>query len=198
MLSTRLKRHLAAFRDNRDGVAMVEFAIVLPVMLVAYLGTVDVTQMVLASRKVTLLTSALADLTARAQTVAPADVNNIFDAAQMILAPFSSTPAKMVISNVVIDSTGAARVCWSSQRNGAALARGATVTLPTALRVPNTSVIMAQASYDYTPITGYVITGAVTLGDNPIYTRPRGAQAAGSASIEQVIRTDANPCPSFS
>ncbi|TAJ31245.1 TadE/TadG family type IV pilus assembly protein [Bosea sp. (in: a-proteobacteria)] len=198
MLSTRLKQHLLAFREDRKGVALVEFAVALPVMLVAYLGTVDVTQMVMASRKVTQLTSALADLTARAQIVAPADVNNIFDAAQMILAPFSSTPAKMVISNVVIDSTGTARVCWSSQRNSAALARGTTVTLPTALRVPNTSVIMARASYDYTPITGYVITGAVTLGNDPIYTRPRGAQAAGSASIEQVIRTDANPCPSFS
>lgn len=198
MLSTRLKRRLAAFRDNRDGVAMVEFAIVLPVMLVAYLGTVDVTQMVMTSRKVTQLTSALADLTARAQTVAPADVNNIFDAAQMILEPFSATPAKMVISNVVIDSTGTARVCWSSQRNSTALARGATVALPAALRVPNTSVIMAQASYGYAPLTGYVITGTVTLGNAPIYTRPRGAQAVGSANIEQVVRTDANPCPSFS
>ena len=198
MLSTRVKQRLAAFRQDRKGVALVEFAVALPVMLVAYLGTVDVTQMVMASRKVTQLTSALADLTARAQQVAPADVNSIFDAAQMILAPVSSTPVKMVISNVVIDSTGVARVCWSSQRNGLALTRGATVALPTALKVPNTSVIMAQASYAYTPITSYVITGTVTLGNAPIYTRPRGAQAVGSASIEQVVRTDANPCPSFS
>jgi Flp pilus assembly protein TadG len=198
MLPTRLIQKVRAFRQDRQGVAIVEFAVALPVMLIAYLGTVDVTQMVMASRKITQLTSALADLTARAQTVAPADISNIFDAAQMILTPFSSTPAKMIISNIVIDSNGAARVCWSSQRNSVALARGAAITIPPALRVPNTSIIMAQASYDYTPIAGYVITGVVTLGDDPIYTRPRGAQAAGSANIEQVIRTDANPCPTFS
>ena len=185
------------FCRDREGVALVEFAMALPVMLVAYLGTVEVAQLVMINRKITQLTSALADLTARVQTVAPADVENIFDAAQTILMPYDPTKASMIIASVVIDGSGVGRVCWSNQRNGTALARGATVTLPDSVKVANTSVILARASYDYTPAIGYVLTGAIALGDDPIYARPRNGLAGGTLSIEQVKRTNADACPTF-
>ena len=57
---------------------------------------------------------------------------------------------------------------------------------------------MAQASYKYTPNLGHVITGTLTLGDNPIYARPRNGLAGGSPSVEQVVRTGTNACPNFS
>ncbi|WP_336811687.1 TadE/TadG family type IV pilus assembly protein [Bosea sp. MMO-172] len=185
------------FCRDREGVALVEFAMALPVMLVAYLGTVEVAQLVMINRKVTQLTSALADLTARVQSVAPADVENIFDAAQTILMPYDPGNARMVLASVVVDGSGVGRVCWSNQRNGTALARGATVTLPDSVKVANTSVIMARASYDYTPAIGYVLTGAIALGDDPIYARPRNGLAGGTLSIEQVKRTNADACPTF-
>ncbi len=194
----RLSHRLRSFRKDKEGVALVEFAILLPVLVVAYCGSVDICSMVTASRKVTQLTSSLADLTARASSVTAADVGNIFDAAQMVLAPYDASKAKMTITNVVIDDKGVARVCWSSQRNSVALARGAAVTLPASIKVPNTSVIMATASYEFTPIAGYVVTGNVTLGNNPIYTRPRGAQPGGDLNIEQVTLANTKPCPSFS
>ncbi|MBN9457705.1 MAG: pilus assembly protein [Bosea sp.] len=190
-------RRWRGFRRDDKGFALVEFAMALPVMLVAYCGMVDVVQMVMANRKVTQLTLALADLTARAAAVAPADVENIFDAAQSVLMPFDASNASMVISSVVVDANGNARVCWSNQRNGQALVRGATVLLPDSIRVPSTSVIMATASYRYTPQTGYVLTGSFTLGDNPIYSRPRAGQAVGTGNIEQVVRTGTKPCPDF-
>lgn len=197
MRSNAMGQRWRRFRRDTEGFALVEFAMALPVMLVAYCGTVDVAQMVMADRKVTQLTLALADLTARASAVAPADVENIFDAAQTVLMPFDSSNISMVISSVVIDAGGIAKVCWSNQRNGQALARGTTVTLPDSIRVPSTSVIMARANYKYTPMVGYVLTGTFTLGNDPIYTRPRSGQAVGSASIEQVVRTGTNPCPIF-
>ena len=185
------------FCRDREGVALVEFAMALPVMLVAYLGTVEVAQLVMINRKVTQLTSALADLTARVQSVAPADVENIFDAAQTVLMPYDPNAASMVLASVVIDGSGVGRVCWSNQRNGTALARGATVTVPDSVKVANTSVIMARARYNYTPAIGYVLTGAIALGDDPIYARPRNGLAGGTLSIEQVKRTNADACPTF-
>ncbi len=185
------------FCRDRDGVAAVEFAMILPVMLVTYVGMVEVVQLVMINRKVTQLTSALSDLTARAQSVAPADIDNIFNAAQTVLMPYDSSKAGMVIASIVIDSTGVAKVCWSNQRNGTAPGRGTTVIIPDSVKVPNTSVIMARASYKYTPTIGYVLTGTFTLGDNPIYARPRNGLAGGTLNIEQVKRTDANPCPLF-
>jgi hypothetical protein len=49
---------------------------------------------------------------------------------------------------------------------------GSTVTLPTALNVASTTLIWSEASYDYRPAVGYVITGTLTLSDQ-IYMRPR-------------------------
>ncbi len=185
------------FCRNRDGVAAVEFAMILPVMLIAYVGMVEVVQLVMINRKVTQLTSALSDLTARVQSVAPADVENIFNAAQTVLMPYDYSQATMVIASIVIDGSGVAKVCWSSQRNDTALVRGTTVTVPDSVKVPNTSVIMARASYKYTPTIGYVLTGIFTLGNNPIYSRPRNGLAGGTLNVEQVNRTDVNPCPLF-
>lgn len=185
------------FCRDREGVALVEFAMLLPVMLVAYIGMVEVVQLVMINRKVTQLTSALSDLTARVQSVSPANVENIFDASETILMPYDKGLAKMVIASVVIDSAGVARVCWSNQRKGTAPARGTTVTIPEIYRTPNTSVIMARASYTYTPAIGYVLTGSYTLGDSPIYARPRNGVAGGTANIEQVVRIGTNACQPF-
>ncbi len=197
MRMNQVRRRWRRFRHDTEGVALVEFAMAFPVMLVAYCGTVDVAQMVMAKRKVTQLTLALADLTARVPSVALPDVENIFNAAQAVMMPFDGKNVKMVLSSVVIDANGVAKVCWSSQRNSQALTRGTTVTLPDSIRVPSTSVIMARASYEYTPVAGYVLTDSFTLGNDPIYTRPRSGQAVGSASIEQVVQTGTPPCPIF-
>ncbi len=197
MLKNTGLRAWRCFGRDRKGVALVEFAMLLPVMLIAYVGMVEVVQLVMINRKVTQLTSALSDLTARAQTVSPTDIDNIFNAAETIMMPYEGGKPEMVITSLVVDASGVAKVCWSNQRNGTALARGTTKVIPDIYRTPSTSVIMASASYKYTPTIGYVLTGAFTLGNSPIYARPRNGLAGGTLSIEQVKRTDANACPTF-
>lgn len=193
-----LRRLGRRFAGNRKGVALVEFAMVLPVMLTLYFGIVETTQGVMINRKVVQLNSSLADLTARVASVTAADIDNIFDAAQTVMLPFTQTAPRMAIASIVIDSAGIARVCWSSQRNSTVPARGTTVTLPTDLRVPNTSLIMARTSYDFQPVIGYLVTGSIRIGDNPIYLRPRVGQAGGTGNVEQVQRVGTAMCPGFS
>lgn len=202
-----LKRNRAALRGlvrrlgrNRRGVAAVEFAMVFPVMLALYFGIVETGQAVMIDRKVTQLTRTLADLASQSKNaLGNGDISNIFDAAQTVMMPYTDANPRMSLHHIVIDSAGLARVCWSEQRNSTRLARGASVTLPADLRVPNTSLIMAQASYGFTPIVGWIIKdGAITLGGSPLYMRPRLGKAGGSASIEQIERSGVGMCPGFS
>ena len=46
------------------------------------------------------------------------------------------------------------------------------MSLPTALKVPNSQLIWSEVSYNYVPTIGYVVTGALNLNDQ-IYMRPR-------------------------
>jgi Flp pilus assembly protein TadG len=201
-----LKRNRAALRRlvrglgrNRRGVAALEFAMILPVMLVIYFGIVETGQAIMIDRKVTQLTRSLVDLSSQVAVIPNTEMSNIFDAAQTVMMPFTAVAPKMSIHNIVIDSAGVAKVCWSDERNSTKLARGTTVNLPADLRLPNTSVVMAQASYDFTPVVGWVITGgAITVGGDPIYMRPRLGKAGGTASIEQVERSGVSMCPGFS
>lgn len=202
-----LRRNRAALRGlarrlrrGTRGVAALEFAMILPVMLAIYFGIVETGQGVMISRKVTQLTRSLADLTAQAQggAISNTEMNNIFDAAQTVMMPYVSVSPKMSIHFIVIDSAGVARVCWSEQRNSTKIARGQPAPVPADVRLPNTSIVMAQASYEFTPVVGWVIKGgALTIGGDPIFMRPRLGKAGGSANIEQIERAGVAMCPGF-
>lgn len=198
------RRNRAALRGlvrrlarNRRGVAAVEFAFLLPVMLTVYFGIVEVAQGVMVDRKLTELNRAVGDLTAQSTVISNTEMSNIFDAATTIMAPFTGVAPRMAVSSIVIDALGVAKICWSAQRNSTAPARGSTVTLPTSMNIPSTSLIMAVSSYDFTPTIGYLITGSIKVGDSPIYLRPRIGKAGGTNSIEQVERSGVAMCPLF-
>lgn len=163
---------LARFAACRRGVAAVEFALLLPLMVMLYLGGVEVSQGITIDRKVTLVARTVADLSSQASSISNSDMTNILDAAASVLAPYNTANVKVVVSQVSVDALGNAKVTWSDAKNTTARTVGSTVTLPTALKIPNTSLIWSEVSYSYKPAIGYVITGTMTLKDQ-IYMRPR-------------------------
>ncbi len=201
-MSLALRRSAAALRslerrlrDARDGVAAVEFAFVLPIMLAIYFGIVEVAQGVMIDRKVTQLNRTLADLASQVSTISDGYRNNVFAAANMVMVPYTDVAPKMMFASVVVDGAGAAKVCWSEASAGAtAPGAGTPVSLPAGLRIPNSSLIMARASYEFTPTIGYVLTGKITLGDVDIYMRPRVGRTGNNTSIEQVERSGKPLC----
>ncbi len=196
-----LRRLARRFRRNARGVAAVEFAMILPAMLAIYFGIVETGQGVMIDRKVAQLTRSLADLTAQAQAgqISNTEMSNIFDAAQTVMMPYNSVAPAMSVHHIVIDSAGVAKVCWSEQRNSTKLARGATVAIPADLRLPNTSIMMAEATYEFTPVVGWIIKGGpLKIGGDPIYMRPRLGKSGGTANIEQIERVGVAMCPGFS
>jgi hypothetical protein len=88
------------------------------------------------------------------------------------MAPYSTTPLKITIACLTIDSTGKTTVSWSNTLNGTARAAGLTVSIPSALAIPSTSIIFSEVSYGYKPTIGYVISGTLTLSDT-MYMSPR-------------------------
>jgi Flp pilus assembly protein TadG len=167
-----LSRHLRGLIRDQRGVSAVEFAMLLPLMITLYLGTVEISQGVGIDRKVTLTTRTVADLASQVSSINNADMTNLLNASAAVIAPYDTTKLKATVSEITIDSNGTAKIVWSDTLNGTKRTVGSTVTLPAALNVANTSLIWSEVSYSYKPTIGYVVTGTLNLSDQ-IYMRPR-------------------------
>ena len=171
-LARRFIDQLARFAEERRGLAAVEFAMLLPVMLTLFLGSVEVSTGVAIQRKVSLTARALADLSSQYTSIANADMTNILNASSDIIAPYPAAKLSSVVSELSVNGQGVATVVWSDALNGTARNVGDTVTIPAGLAVANSYLLLGEASYSYNPTYGYVLTGTMTLSDH-IYMRPR-------------------------
>jgi Flp pilus assembly protein TadG len=169
-----LRVRLRAFElhCDRSGLAAVEFAMIVPLMLVLFFGVYELSSGVAVNRKVTLMARTLSDLTSQNTTVTDAQLTNFFNASKAILTPYASAPVNATISELYVDpSTKEARVQWS--KGAAARATGTPVAIPAALKVGDTYLIFSEVSYSYIPGTAWFIEkGGIELKDST-YTRPR-------------------------
>jgi len=167
-----LSQHLARLANDQRGVSAVEFAMLLPLMITLYLGTVEISQGVGIDRKVTLTTRTVADLASQVSSINNADMTNLLNASASVIVPYDASQLRATVSEVNIDANGNAKIGWSDTLNGTVQTVGATVPVPAALKIPNTSLILSEVSYSYRPTIGYVLTGTLNLSDK-IYMRPR-------------------------
>jgi Flp pilus assembly protein TadG len=185
-LPATLRRCVTALKNDRRGMAAVEFAFILPLMLVMFFGTVEFSSGIAVDRKVTLMARALSDLTSQATAVVDTDLQNFFSASIGIMTPYDPTPTKGTLSEIYVDATLIAKVQWSKAGiigNGATQATlttsarkaGDIVTtlVPPALLVPGTYLIFSEVNYQYVPTIGYVMAKTGIGLNDFAYTRPR-------------------------
>jgi Flp pilus assembly protein TadG len=165
---TRLRK----FARDKRGVSAVEFAVLSPVMIGMYLGGVEISDGIGIDRKVTMTAGAMANLAAQVATISSSDMTDILKASSAIMSPYPTGPLKITISCINIDSTKTAKVKWSETSGGTKRSTGSTITLPSALAVANTQLLLSEVSYAYKPVVGYVITGTLGLSET-MYMSPR-------------------------
>jgi Flp pilus assembly protein TadG len=163
----------ASLTNNEQGTVAVEFALILPVMLVLYLGLVEFSQGYRISQKLDLLAHTLSDLTAQQLTGGQANgqagidqttMDGIFSAAIPIMTPISNTTIEMTISEVTVagvpnnnsPTSWKATVSWTIARNSGAL-RNSCGTPLLALDTPAISSNSMPTSY--TKVTSVTVNG---------------------------------------
>src|SRR5471032_852045 len=163
MLKTSILGKISKIARDQRGVSAVEFALLAPMMIGLYLGCVEISQGVSADRKVSLVSAALANLSAQVSTISTTDMTNILDASSAIISPYSASLLKMTVTCLKIDANKNVTVKWSVTRGGTA--NSGTMTIPSALAVANTQLILAEASYNYVPIIGTALAANIVLSD---------------------------------
>ena len=171
------RQRLVELWRDRSGIAATEFAVIVPLMLVLFFGTVEFSTAVAVDRKVTLVARTLSDLVSQGTTVSDTDFTGIFAAGTQVMsqyaqAPYSASTLHSTISMLYVDpNTHTAKVQWS--KGYAVRATGQVVTIPTALNVDSTYLIFSEVGYLYTPTVGYVMAPAGVNLSDVSYTRPR-------------------------
>ncbi|MCP4564812.1 MAG: pilus assembly protein [Bosea sp.] len=118
-------REARAFLSRQEGVAAVEFAMVLPFLVILYFGLFELTQAIDFSRKTTLFARSVADLTGQAPgkpvgTLSAQDMSDIFAGATAIFSPFDANDIQVVVNALgvnLIDGSLVGRVCSSYAHN---------------------------------------------------------------------------------
>jgi Flp pilus assembly protein TadG len=212
-MSHRTLRRLAArlcalarrCHSSQEGVAAVEFAMIVPIMAVMFIGAVELSQAITVDRRVTQVASSTADLVARAEKqISQTEISDIMRVGGYILRPYSQAPLQIVIRNVTSSPTNAtiAKQSWSCTYQGTGQTQtcacsSENFTLPPNLVSTNDSVVISEVTYSYQPLifdyfmkqaAGGAGSGTYTLSETT-YLKPRG-QAA------MLLQADNTPCPS--
>jgi Flp pilus assembly protein TadG len=175
----RMKRFI---RDQK-GVAAMEFALVIPILISLYFMLNETASAMRAARKVTIVSRVMADLSSRSADITNPMRDDIFASAVPIMSPYPTTNSGLRITSIRFDATGRGFVDWS-ETNGSGLtaytrctatvpiAGRDVISVPDGLRIPNSSLILAEARVQYRPVIGWNITGPIDLSDK-LFMRPR-------------------------
>ena len=161
-------------RDRR-GVSAIEFAMIAPILVLLYVGIAEIGNALTIYRRTSTVASTAADLTAQVKTVSTSDLQDIVGASSSILTPYSTTPLKIVLSSIVADQSNNGKVTWSYASKGSARGTNSAYAVPAGLTEPNSSVIVAEITYAFTPLVN--LTSAFSPGSfemkRTFYARPR-------------------------
>ena len=159
--------------QDKAGAALIEFAMVLPVLILCYLGGFQLMEAVSVYRKVTTSTRSIADLTSRSSSVNAALLSTYLDASAQIMAPYRIDRGTFRVSLIRVDNAGTGTVAWSRSKNGTALVTGAAYTLPAGVVRPNLDIVVCDVTYNYQPVAFSSLLGNLPFKDQ-IFMVPRG------------------------
>ena len=141
--------------------------------------------------KVGNATNSVADLSSQFQQVQVSDVINIFASGADVMSPFSGTSLVLRVTNVGSDGKGRAFIYWSCGQGSLQPFPALQTVTSTQTSTPlsdlldyqdangtNTSFIMVESQYTYTPPVGFLLTTPQTMSV-VAYSFPRTSSYVG-------------------
>jgi Flp pilus assembly protein TadG len=209
-LRARFRRLTRRWSD--DGVAAVEFALIVPIMAVMFIGAVELSQAITADRRVTQIANSTADLVARFSPVTGApngisqtEIADIMRIGSYIMAPYDANPLKIVLRSVTSSPTSATNTkqAWICTYTGAGNSLSCACTntvyaIPANLVSTLDSVVMAEVTYNYKPLVFDYFMKSMGTGGGPAGTHLMKETAflkPRSATVN-LLQTNNTPCAS--
>ncbi|MBB3610372.1 TadE/TadG family type IV pilus assembly protein [Rhizobium sp. BK602] len=174
-----LAKGFRRFGRDRSGTSGVEFALILPILLLLIVGTIDLGHALTVSRKIDEIASTTGDMISQQGTWTKTDVAKLLTGASFILQPYDTTGLTITVAVDDISSSGSATVNWSAAFNTTALTAGTTSTIavPAAIQETGVQIILTRVQYKLTtPVSALFASVTGSDGytfDRHFFNRPR-------------------------
>ena len=163
-------------RQERSGVALIEFALLLPILLLFFFGMFELTRLMLFHQKLDKMVNTVTDLVAQNRTLTESQINDLINYSNIIVQPLSLDLATddLTITAVTVDAARNTRCLWQRSLSGTKNTCGANSPigpLPKPIAdntIPNQAVIIGVVTYEYTSVTSFLenIAGLPVIGGN--------------------------------
>lgn len=195
-LFEKLVSTVTKFQRDRRGVAVVEFALVVPVMLILYVGAMEASMLITMDRKVQSVAGAVGDLVARTDGYVSSDqMRDYFQAASGIMTPYPTTDLKQLVTLIEVLENGTTNVIWSREYLNGVLSAGTSHKTNTPYVLPQQMIVIAQnsdnkyvvaseATSSYKPLYGLVFDKAILLYRENLYTPRSGKIISTDATVK--------------
>lgn len=159
-------------RDCRAA-ASSEFAVLAPVLLLLFVGSLETVNLVRVERKLVSAAQTAANLATLESEITTIGLDDVFRAAELVMEPFAAQPMTGAIASVHYDADdGTAATDWQDSMRGGAMPDAA--TLADGLGLPGESVVIVRLTYAYRPVLSGLVFGEASLVETA-FARPRRA-----------------------
>ena len=169
------KRLSRTFRENDEGVASIEFAIIAPIMIAMYLGLAEVAAAISVDRRISHGTNVAGDMATQQPEILLADIEEVVSAALRVMDIGDISNVSMDIESFILpavdeapESRGRIRV----NRSVGNFSNFDAATLDTQILNANSGVVVTRVNYKYTPIEVRFFDSQITL-DETFLLKPR-------------------------
>lgn len=161
----RLQSLVKRIRNNKDGVAAIEFAFIAPVMIALYIGLAEVSLLISADRNVSHAASVTGDLATQEESLTLSEVEDIFNATLAVLGTNYTDSLRVSIDMISfeVDSAGDTQeVGYAKLGTGFSTKFDSSGTSTTLLN-QTSGLIVTRIKYEYhSPSLTFVQTPSLT------------------------------------
>lgn len=149
------------FRQT-EGVALMETAMLFPILLVMLFGVYDVGHAITANHKMITATQVAADLITRSQSVSDTEIDQAIEAAGLAMQPYETIAAMGIdIVSVQYDVDDEPVALWRETRNMTVDENA--VGKSTGLGTEGEGAVIVTIVYDYEPTFGSIVINAFRM-----------------------------------
>jgi Flp pilus assembly protein TadG len=172
---------------STNGVALIEFALILPLLMLLLMGAVELVRYVQVHQKATLAAHAVADLVSQSPTLTDAQLNDILAASAQMMRPYAANNSNMTVIMTAAEQEDAIdppntiwQRSWPNGRAGqsrVSAGEGTPLNVVELLLVERDQVIVIEVLFEFESLLNTIFSADFMPNAEQLYkraiTRPR-------------------------